>query len=122
MRASTYTIGEFGALYRLSELAGSIAWVVAIVDNGLVEVLRRRIVIDLHYYIIFISTTNLASAVVDVHNLSNGAPALAGTLLEDTNRVLVTTVPTDITISIGFNPSQKPVTHKLLTCDSIQAV
>ena len=35
----TYTIGELGALYGLCELSCGVTWVVAVVDNGLIEVL-----------------------------------------------------------------------------------
>jgi hypothetical protein len=34
-----YTIGELRSLNGLGELAGSVAWVVPVVDNSLVEVL-----------------------------------------------------------------------------------
>lgn len=118
----TYTIWILGALHGLCELPGGVPWVVLVVDDGLVKILRCDRISGPFYHFKFGATTNFTSAVVDVHDLSDGAPALAGTLLEDTNGILVATVPTNATVGIDFSSGWKTATHKLLTWDSTQAV
>ena len=55
--------------------------------------------VQLMRYVVHMSNTDLAGAVVNVHDLGYSSPALAGTLLEDTNRVLVATVPVNACVS-----------------------